>query len=157
MYFCPQQAKTGIVMNIIGIVCVTLAINTWGKAMFHLDTFPAWANVTGVWTTSAITHHLCTPSSPRPRPRVTNTWNQIESLGPNSELHVLYCCLDFMSVLWRKVEGNVAGKEWATHGNIYTSQWRDTWMKAPDCLKLHNTNQMLSTNLKPGIMNYPSS
>uniref|UniRef100_A0A3B5LME9 Solute carrier family 13 member 5b n=1 Tax=Xiphophorus couchianus TaxID=32473 RepID=A0A3B5LME9_9TELE len=43
-----DMAKAGIVMNIIGIVCVTLAINTWGKAMFHLDTFPAWANVTGV-------------------------------------------------------------------------------------------------------------
>ncbi|KAF7218674.1 transcript variant X2 [Nothobranchius furzeri] len=43
-----DMAKTGIVMNIIGILCITLAINTWGKAMFHLNTFPAWANVTGV-------------------------------------------------------------------------------------------------------------
>ncbi|XP_007554402.2 solute carrier family 13 member 5 [Poecilia formosa] len=43
-----DMAKTGIVMNIIGIICITLAINTWGKAMFQLDTFPAWANVTGV-------------------------------------------------------------------------------------------------------------
>lgn len=44
----PPQAKTGIVMNIIGILCITLAINSWGKAMFDLDTFPAWANATGV-------------------------------------------------------------------------------------------------------------
>uniref|UniRef100_A0A3B3BEQ0 Solute carrier family 13 member 5b n=1 Tax=Oryzias melastigma TaxID=30732 RepID=A0A3B3BEQ0_ORYME len=43
-----DMAKTGIVMNIIGILCITLAINSWGRAMFHLDTFPAWANVTGV-------------------------------------------------------------------------------------------------------------
>ncbi|KAI4815956.1 hypothetical protein KUCAC02_006079 [Chaenocephalus aceratus] len=43
-----DMAKTGIVMNIIGILCITLAINTWAKAMFDLDTFPAWANVTGV-------------------------------------------------------------------------------------------------------------
>uniref|UniRef100_A0A8C9YWA9 Solute carrier family 13 member 5 n=1 Tax=Sander lucioperca TaxID=283035 RepID=A0A8C9YWA9_SANLU len=35
-------------MNIIGILCITLAINSWGKAMFDLDSFPAWANVTGV-------------------------------------------------------------------------------------------------------------
>uniref|UniRef100_A0A667Y6K7 Solute carrier family 13 member 5 n=1 Tax=Myripristis murdjan TaxID=586833 RepID=A0A667Y6K7_9TELE len=35
-------------MNIIGILCITMAINSWGKAMFHLDSFPAWANVTGV-------------------------------------------------------------------------------------------------------------
>ncbi|KAM4628309.1 Na(+)/citrate cotransporter [Polymixia lowei] len=43
-----DMARTGIVMNIIGILCITLAINSWGKAMFHLDTFPTWANVTGV-------------------------------------------------------------------------------------------------------------
>ncbi|XP_049433129.1 solute carrier family 13 member 5 [Epinephelus fuscoguttatus] len=43
-----DMAKTGIVMNIIGILCITLAINSWGKAMFELDSFPAWANVTGV-------------------------------------------------------------------------------------------------------------
>lgn len=42
------KAKAGIMMNIIGILCVTLAINTWGKAMFHLDSFPAWANSTGL-------------------------------------------------------------------------------------------------------------
>ncbi|KAM8852929.1 Na(+)/citrate cotransporter isoform 1-T1 [Synchiropus picturatus] len=43
-----DMARTGIVMNIIGILCITLAINSWGKAMFNLDTFPSWANVTGV-------------------------------------------------------------------------------------------------------------
>ncbi|KAM6960844.1 Na(+)/citrate cotransporter-like [Aplochiton taeniatus] len=43
-----DMAKAGIVMNIIGILCITLAINSWGRAMFHLDSFPAWANVTGV-------------------------------------------------------------------------------------------------------------
>uniref|UniRef100_A0A665T967 Solute carrier family 13 member 5b n=1 Tax=Echeneis naucrates TaxID=173247 RepID=A0A665T967_ECHNA len=43
-----DMARTGIVMNIIGILCITLAINTWGKAMFNLDSYPVWANVTGV-------------------------------------------------------------------------------------------------------------
>ncbi|XP_022067341.1 solute carrier family 13 member 5 [Acanthochromis polyacanthus] len=43
-----DMAKTGFVMNIIGILCITLAINSWGKAMFDLDTFPTWANATGV-------------------------------------------------------------------------------------------------------------
>ncbi|XP_075761026.1 Na(+)/citrate cotransporter isoform X3 [Pelodiscus sinensis] len=41
-----DMAKSGIVMNIIGIICVTLAINTWGRPMFTLDTFPSWANTT---------------------------------------------------------------------------------------------------------------
>ncbi|XP_077167961.1 Na(+)/citrate cotransporter isoform X2 [Paroedura picta] len=41
-----DMAKTGVVMNIIGVFCVTLAINSWGRAMFHLDTFPSWANTT---------------------------------------------------------------------------------------------------------------
>lgn len=43
---CPLQAKTGVVMNIIGIGCISLAINSWGRVMFSLDTFPSWANVT---------------------------------------------------------------------------------------------------------------
>ncbi|XP_010734964.2 solute carrier family 13 member 5 [Larimichthys crocea] len=43
-----DMARTGIVMNIIGILCITLAINSWGRAMFDLDSFPTWANVTGV-------------------------------------------------------------------------------------------------------------
>ncbi|XP_044312081.1 solute carrier family 13 member 5 [Varanus komodoensis] len=41
-----DMAKTGIVMNIIGVLCITLAVNSWGRAMFHLDNFPSWANTT---------------------------------------------------------------------------------------------------------------
>ncbi|NXC99375.1 S13A5 protein, partial [Certhia familiaris] len=41
-----DMMKCGIVMNIIGVLCVTLAINTWGRPMFELDTFPDWANST---------------------------------------------------------------------------------------------------------------
>ncbi|XP_062867103.1 solute carrier family 13 member 5a [Trichomycterus rosablanca] len=43
-----DMARTGIVMNIIGIMCITLAINSWGKIIFSLDSFPTWANVTEV-------------------------------------------------------------------------------------------------------------
>uniref|UniRef100_A0A8C7HMA0 Solute carrier family 13 member 5a n=1 Tax=Oncorhynchus kisutch TaxID=8019 RepID=A0A8C7HMA0_ONCKI len=46
-----SMAKMGIVMNIIGILCITLAINSWGRAMFNLDTFPSWANTTANITT----------------------------------------------------------------------------------------------------------
>ncbi|XP_075710370.1 Na(+)/citrate cotransporter [Rhinoderma darwinii] len=41
-----DMVKTGIVMNIIGVLCTTIAINSWGRPMFHLDTFPNWANST---------------------------------------------------------------------------------------------------------------
>uniref|UniRef100_A0A669F3C2 Solute carrier family 13 member 5a n=1 Tax=Oreochromis niloticus TaxID=8128 RepID=A0A669F3C2_ORENI len=41
-----DMAKTGVVMNIIGIGCISLAINSWGRVLFSLDTFPSWANVT---------------------------------------------------------------------------------------------------------------
>ncbi|XP_056140357.1 solute carrier family 13 member 5a [Lampris incognitus] len=41
-----DMARTGVVMNIIGILCITLAINSWGRILFHLDTFPSWANTT---------------------------------------------------------------------------------------------------------------
>lgn len=44
------QVKTGLIMNVIGVFCVFLAINTWGRVIFDLDRFPAWANVTNIET-----------------------------------------------------------------------------------------------------------
>ncbi|XP_060941223.1 Na(+)/citrate cotransporter-like [Limanda limanda] len=41
-----DMARTGVVMNVIGIGCITLAINSWGRVLFSLDSFPSWANVT---------------------------------------------------------------------------------------------------------------
>uniref|UniRef100_A0A672FX17 Solute carrier family 13 member 5a n=1 Tax=Salarias fasciatus TaxID=181472 RepID=A0A672FX17_SALFA len=41
-----DMARTGVVMNVLGIGCITLAINCWGRIIFALDTFPSWANVT---------------------------------------------------------------------------------------------------------------
>ncbi|XP_053481372.1 solute carrier family 13 member 3 isoform X1 [Ictalurus furcatus] len=38
-----DMAKTGVMMNILGIMCVSLAMNTWGLQMFNLDTYPDWA------------------------------------------------------------------------------------------------------------------
>ncbi|XP_023619990.1 solute carrier family 13 member 5 isoform X3 [Myotis lucifugus] len=45
-----DMVKTGIMMNIIGVLCVFLAVNTWGRVMFDLDSFPDWANVTHIET-----------------------------------------------------------------------------------------------------------
>lgn len=42
--FFGHQAKTGVVMNILGIMAVSLAMNTWGVAMFDLGTYPEWAH-----------------------------------------------------------------------------------------------------------------
>uniref|UniRef100_A0A3Q3W6M9 Uncharacterized protein n=1 Tax=Mola mola TaxID=94237 RepID=A0A3Q3W6M9_MOLML len=39
-----DMVKTGIVMNILGILVVSLAMNTWGVAMFDLGTYPTWAH-----------------------------------------------------------------------------------------------------------------
>ncbi|CAG03889.1 unnamed protein product, partial [Tetraodon nigroviridis] len=38
-----DMVKTGLVMNVLGILCVSLAINTWGVAMFNLTDNPDWA------------------------------------------------------------------------------------------------------------------
>lgn len=40
------KAKAGLMLNIIGILCINLGINTWGMHMFDLDTFPSWINIT---------------------------------------------------------------------------------------------------------------
>ncbi|XP_053560582.1 Na(+)/citrate cotransporter [Bombina bombina] len=42
-----DMVKTGIVMNLIGVICTTIAVNSWGRPMFDLDIFPLWANNTG--------------------------------------------------------------------------------------------------------------
>ncbi|KAK3555758.1 hypothetical protein QTP86_028953 [Hemibagrus guttatus] len=41
-----DMAKSGLMLNLIGILCINVAINTWGTLMFQLDTFPTWANFT---------------------------------------------------------------------------------------------------------------
>ncbi|XP_013921757.1 PREDICTED: solute carrier family 13 member 4-like [Thamnophis sirtalis] len=38
-----DMIKAGFGVNIIGLVIVTLAINTWGIRLFQLDIFPDWA------------------------------------------------------------------------------------------------------------------
>ncbi|KAM6164085.1 Na(+)/citrate cotransporter isoform 2-T2 [Rhynchocyon petersi] len=45
-----DMVKTGLMMNIIGVFCVFLAVNTWGRVIFELDHFPDWANVTHIET-----------------------------------------------------------------------------------------------------------
>ncbi|XP_044210027.1 solute carrier family 13 member 2-like [Thunnus albacares] len=41
-----DMAKTGFILNFVGVITINIAINTWGVAMFQLNTFPSWANVT---------------------------------------------------------------------------------------------------------------
>lgn len=48
MLVCAPQVKAGLGVNIIGLVIVMVAINTWGVSLFHLDTFPAWAKVSNI-------------------------------------------------------------------------------------------------------------
>ncbi|XP_018101624.1 solute carrier family 13 member 2 isoform X3 [Xenopus laevis] len=42
-----DMAKAGLLLNILGVLTITLAINSWGFYMFNLGTFPSWANSTG--------------------------------------------------------------------------------------------------------------
>lgn len=42
--FLLSQVKTGFFMNILGILSVSLALNTWGIAMFDLNSYPEWAH-----------------------------------------------------------------------------------------------------------------
>jgi len=38
-----DMCKAGIVMNVLGVIAVGIAVNTWGRAIFSLDEFPLWA------------------------------------------------------------------------------------------------------------------
>ncbi|NXJ73415.1 S13A2 protein, partial [Trogon melanurus] len=42
-----DMAKSGFVLNILGVLTITLAINTWASPLFQLQTFPSWANKSG--------------------------------------------------------------------------------------------------------------
>ncbi|XP_062485891.1 solute carrier family 13 member 2 isoform X2 [Pezoporus occidentalis] len=42
-----DMAKSGFVLNILGVLTINLAINTWASSLFQLQTFPSWANKTG--------------------------------------------------------------------------------------------------------------
>ncbi|NXT21251.1 S13A2 protein, partial [Syrrhaptes paradoxus] len=42
-----DMAKAGFVLNILGVLTITLAINTWASSLLQLQTFPSWANKTG--------------------------------------------------------------------------------------------------------------
>ncbi|PWA31613.1 hypothetical protein CCH79_00006522 [Gambusia affinis] len=54
-----DMVKTGFVMNILGILSVSLAMNTWGVAMFNLSSYPKWANSAN---TTAATSNVHFPS-----------------------------------------------------------------------------------------------
>nr|XP_055024660.1 solute carrier family 13 member 3 isoform X1 [Misgurnus anguillicaudatus] len=55
-----DMVKTGFVMNILGILCVALAMNTWGLYMFSLDTYPDWARPLNATSVTVPTHTLLT-------------------------------------------------------------------------------------------------
>ncbi|KAJ3585888.1 hypothetical protein NHX12_012296 [Muraenolepis orangiensis] len=51
-----DMVKTGIVMNVLGVLCVGLAMNTWGMAMFDLNSYPEWAHPANVSSTVLHVH-----------------------------------------------------------------------------------------------------
>ncbi|XP_033992006.1 solute carrier family 13 member 3 [Trematomus bernacchii] len=53
-----DMVKAGIVMNILGVLCVSLAMNTWGVAMFDLNSYPEWAHPINKTLTDVHLSHL---------------------------------------------------------------------------------------------------
>nr|XP_020023699.1 solute carrier family 13 member 3 isoform X3 [Castor canadensis] len=40
-----DMVRTGFLMNLMGVLLLSLAMNTWAQTIFQLGTFPDWANV----------------------------------------------------------------------------------------------------------------
>uniref|UniRef100_A0A671LEA1 Solute carrier family 13 member 3 n=1 Tax=Sinocyclocheilus anshuiensis TaxID=1608454 RepID=A0A671LEA1_9TELE len=55
-----DMVKTGFVMNILGILCVSLAMNTWGLHMFNLHIYPDWARPLNASSATVATHAITT-------------------------------------------------------------------------------------------------
>ncbi|XP_041112384.1 solute carrier family 13 member 3-like isoform X2 [Polyodon spathula] len=49
-----DMVRTGVVMNIIGVLVLSLAMNTWGQYIFDLSTYPDWAVVHSANATRAL-------------------------------------------------------------------------------------------------------
>uniref|UniRef100_A0A8C2TJG3 Solute carrier family 13 member 2 n=1 Tax=Coturnix japonica TaxID=93934 RepID=A0A8C2TJG3_COTJA len=47
-----DMAKAGFVLNILGVLTINLAINTWASSLFQLNTYPSWANSTNCYKCS---------------------------------------------------------------------------------------------------------
>ncbi|XP_003416996.3 solute carrier family 13 member 2-like [Loxodonta africana] len=56
-----DMARAGFLLNIIGVLVITLAINSWSYAIFDLHTFPSWAHIDNT------TAH-CQPNFMMPQP-----------------------------------------------------------------------------------------
>ncbi|MBZ3890143.1 Solute carrier family 13 member 3 [Sciurus carolinensis] len=39
-----DMARTGLLMNVMGVLLLSVAMNTWAQSIFQLGTFPDWAN-----------------------------------------------------------------------------------------------------------------
>ncbi|XP_062498306.1 Na(+)/dicarboxylate cotransporter 3 isoform X2 [Pezoporus occidentalis] len=50
-----DMARTGLLMNVMGVLLLSLAMNTWAKSIFQLGTFPAWANIHAENATTPLT------------------------------------------------------------------------------------------------------
>ncbi|KAM5245866.1 Na(+)/dicarboxylate cotransporter 3 [Ctenodactylus gundi] len=40
-----DMVRTGLLMNVMGVLLLSLAMNTWAQSIFQLGTFPDWANI----------------------------------------------------------------------------------------------------------------
>lgn len=43
--WAPFQVRTGLPMNLMGVLLLSLAMNTWAQSIFQLGTFPDWADI----------------------------------------------------------------------------------------------------------------
>nr|XP_012596270.1 solute carrier family 13 member 2 [Microcebus murinus] len=52
-----DMARAGFLLNIIGVLVIALAMNSWSSSIFSLDTFPSWAH------SNSTTHCLHSPAN----------------------------------------------------------------------------------------------
>ncbi|XP_073539176.1 Na(+)/dicarboxylate cotransporter 3 isoform X1 [Phyllobates terribilis] len=57
-----DMARTGLLMNLMGVLLLSLAMNTWASSLFQLGTFPDWVNIHSDNTTTlaATTYNMTT-------------------------------------------------------------------------------------------------
>ncbi|XP_040186293.1 solute carrier family 13 member 3 [Rana temporaria] len=55
-----DMAKTGLLMNLMGVLLLSLAMNTWASSIFGLSIFPDWVNLQPHNVTALATYNMTT-------------------------------------------------------------------------------------------------
>lgn len=134
-------------MNILGILSVSLAMNTWGVAMFNLHSYPEWAHPVNKTAIALVPFSSVPPLNATLWLRSywwinTSVWDlEYPSLNSNKSLNLSQCSKSFSCYWILKTYSNVivhsvtilvsprVSKSFGGHFSFFFSFWSHKWFQ----------------------------